>query len=61
LWTCGRINEKQCELPQTQHPTSAKTMDCELELLTTSHISIESQALSMAIPHRITNKKISKL
>jgi hypothetical protein len=36
-------------------------MDCEPELLATSHISVESQALSMAIPHRLTNKRISEL
>jgi hypothetical protein len=36
-------------------------MDYELELLATSHNSIESQALSMAILHILTNKRISKL
>jgi hypothetical protein len=36
-------------------------MDYELELLATSHIFVESQALNMAILHRLTNKIISKL
>jgi hypothetical protein len=39
----------------------SKAMDCEPELLATSHISVESQALSMAIQHRLTNKRISEL
>jgi hypothetical protein len=46
---------------QAQHPTFAKAMDCELELLATSHIFIESQALNMAVPHIFTNKRILEL